>query len=1131
MTTAVDRPNRNKLQQGIDIYRDHVREFIVRELRQVKGTNVKQLLLDAAGRNPDVYARRQADFDAGKDPKTVIDVGDFPHIIGHHWREVFWNHAASRAGMRNRMYLIAEARNQVAHPDGGDITSGYASGRLDDIARVLKDINAVDAANQVEVIAEELYQKPAVPEPTPQPPTADLEPTLKTASKSNGLKPWRDVIQPHPDVISGDITNSTFAADLQRVADSKAATDEYTSPIGFFNRSFITPGLQSLLVNTLKRINGNGGEPVVQMKTGFGGGKTHSLIALYHLVNSSTELAELATDPSDNTGKILKQVFDQAGVKPEATARAKVAVLSGTVRSATESTRSEDGDNPLNTLWGYMANDLGGNDAYDFVRVAAEQWRSPGGQELDNLFNSVGPCVVLMDELVAYARVLSDEQDANFYTFLQALTESAARQRNIAIVVTVPDAADAMGGDKGIAAAAKIGKVLGRIESISAPLETHEAFEVVRRRLFEDSDIDGDALEQTANRFGRMYSNSRDEYPAHASAPEYVERIKSCYPIHPEIFDRLFEDWSAIHSFQRTRGVLRLIAIVIKRLYERSDDPLIMPANLRFDEADLSQELIKLLNGNWEPAINEIDGVNSRAEAVDHAVPRYRRFGDGAAKRVARTIMLGSVPASQSGHTLTGITEDHIRLGTTQPGEGISVYNEARGRLTRDLYHLHTRHDRYYIHATPNLLKVHQDEVERIPTEDRDTRIRLFIHEALPRRIVDDVAVVSCPENTYDVRDDDQVKLVVLHPDHHLPSRRSEANTAEAFALEVLHNCGDNPRIRRNTVTFLAAKRDSVMDLRREIANLMAWEQLANSPANGALSRAQRNDARRHVTQSTQSVEDLLVSGYCEVIAPVQLDPRKAEFRMHPISVRNRAEGDIARNAISILLEKEELVPEFGFRQFDAMLKQHFRIDDCDHVDIGEIWNRLSEQVYMPRLVNRGVLETAVSLAVKELDYHIADGFNEDTGYVGLANSSTVFDRPRLLVRGEAVRIWSDLLRERDRKPGKPSGQPKTIDVKMSEEGNIDVGVVTENPTVENSEPKLTTVRASKTWSGQEAVNGDYNQVRDHIVKVVQSSGDNLTVTIMIEGNNSEGFDRLVANTISENGDQLGIDVNFGSSL
>ena len=339
MTTAVDRPNRAKLQQGIDIYRDHVREFIIRELgKRGNGRTVEQMLLEAT--RDAAYERRRSELAAGKSAQSVIDVSDFPHIVSRHWQGVFYHSTNGNQQIRNRMFLIAEGRNQVAHPDESDISMGYVYGRLDDIARVLGDIKAVAAAKQVDEIASQLYKDPAVPETPDQQRTDDQELDTKAPTKSNGLKPWREVIRPRRDVISGELTNNTFAADLQRVADAKSATDEYTNPIDFFNRSFITPGLQSLLVNTLKRINGNGGEPVVQMKTGFGGGKTHSLIALYHLVNSTTELAELAINPSDRTGTILKQVFDRAGVDPEVAAHANVAILSGTVRSATEDLRT-----------------------------------------------------------------------------------------------------------------------------------------------------------------------------------------------------------------------------------------------------------------------------------------------------------------------------------------------------------------------------------------------------------------------------------------------------------------------------------------------------------------------------------------------------------------------------------------------------------------------------------------------------------------------------------------------------------------------------------------------------------------------------------------------------------------------
>ena len=1101
MTTAVDRPNRNKLQQGIDIYRDHVREFIVRELdKRGNGRTVESMLLEAT--RDASYENRKSQLAAGKSPQSVIDVGDFPHLVSRHWQEVFYHSTNGNQQLRNRMFLIAEGRNFTAHPDEGDISIGYAYGRLDDIATVLGDIRAVEAVKQIEKIAAGLSDMPAAPEAADPQQLVEDAPAKKAAPKSNGLKPWREVIRPRRDVISGEITNSTFAADLQRVANAKSATDEYTNPIDFFNRSFVTPGLQSLLVNTLKRINGNGGEPVVQMKTGFGGGKTHSLIALYHLVNSSTELAELATDPSDSTGKILKQVFDQAGVNPEAAAQAKVAVLSGTVRSATEPTLSEDGGNPLDTLWGYMADDLGGNDAYDFVRVAAEQWRSPGGQELDNLFSSVGPCVVLMDELVAYARVLSDKQDANFYTFLQALTESAARQRNVAIVVTVPEADDAMGGDKGIAAAGKIGKVLGRIESISAPLETHEAFEVVRRRLFEDSDVDDDALEQTANRFGRMYSNSRDEYPTHASAPEYVERIKSCYPIHPELFNRLFDDWAGIANFQKTRGVLRLMAIAIRRLHNTASDPLIMPASLRFSDPNLSQELIKHLAGSWDQAVDEIDGDDSRADRIDQRVGQYQQCGDGAAKRVARTIMFGSVPAALAGKTTTGLDEEHIRLGTVQPGEGYSVYNEARNRLARELYHLHSTKDRHYFHASPNLLKVKQDIVARLEEDEPDNRITMIIQESVPRRIGDDVSVVPCPENTYEVMDDDQVKLVVLHPRDYLPSRKLEEKSATAipFIKEVMSMCGDNLRIHKNTLTFLAAKHDSIVALRREVANLMAWENLSKNREGHRLNTDQIKQANAQYVRSGQVVDDLPLGAYKEVVAPTQPDASKPELNLDPTSTDRNIRGSIAVRAIEQLTTQEQLVFEIGNNQFKGMLDQFFWKQGVDHLEIGEIWNNVTQQVFLPRMINRGVLESAINRATRELDYEIADSYI-DGQYSGLGGVASIMDRTRLLVKGEAARAWRQLQAESDPQESEPSERPTTKNDYGLSEGPeaspLTSGTIAKKPV---------TVSATKTWTGQAAIDGDYNQVRDFMVKSLGNAGGNVRVTITVEGNNPSGF-------------------------
>ena len=274
------------------------------------------------------------------------------------------------------------------------------------------------------------------------------------------------------------------------------------------------------------------------------------------------------------------------------------------------------------------------------------------------------------------------------------LSESVRRNPNVALVVTLPESEEEAGGDLGYQALSRLERVFGRIEAVHAPLETTEAFEVVRRRLFEDPK-DPAALDETCEKFAAMYRRTRREYPDHTTEPVYRERLKQCYPIHPEIFDRLYNDWSTIHRFQRTRGVLRLMALWIKRLYgERTPDPLILPANLPLYDSSLSEEFVKLLPGRWEPVVSEIDGINSRTDQLDNDKEPWMRVG-GAAKRITRTVFLGSVP----GKAIQGIDEKQIKLGVVQPTEPTWIYNEARNDIAGKLYYLHRPNSLFF--STP----------------------------------------------------------------------------------------------------------------------------------------------------------------------------------------------------------------------------------------------------------------------------------------------------------------------------------------------------------------------------------------------------------------------------------------------
>ena len=186
----------------------------------------------------------------------------------------------------------------------------------------------------------------------------------------------------------------------------------------------------------------------------------------------------------------------------------------------------------------------------------------------------------------------------------------------------------------------------------------------MRRRLFEPLTdqaqfVDRDAV---ARAFADLYRTQHQEFPPECRDADYEKRLKAAYPIHPEIFDRLYTDWSTLVKFQRTRGVLRLMAAVIHSLWEKGDrNPLIMPANIPIDDPRVQFELTRYLSDNWVPVIEkDVDGPNSLPLRIDGEVPNLGKFA--ACRRVARTIYLGSAPITHSSTSRPGRSARQTRL-------------------------------------------------------------------------------------------------------------------------------------------------------------------------------------------------------------------------------------------------------------------------------------------------------------------------------------------------------------------------------------------------------------------------------------------------------------------------------------
>ncbi len=1096
---AAEHPNQQALYQAINIiYINAMRPFILRNLKKVRHLSPEDRFQNAAD----------------------IDVKDCAYLVRRYWRDAFEQQFDPDRDVRSTLNLITEVRNRVAHPSTTDIEAYDAISRLSNIAEVLGQINAPEEKRKVEAIRDTVLTRAQRPPKRQRP----------ARRRTSDLKPWREVIKPNDDVTSGDFQKSEFAADLQEVFEGRAKTAEYGETDVFFNQTYITPGLKDLLVNTLRRIGRKGGAPVVQLKTGFGGGKTHSLIALYHLVTGMNVLQELPLeDKYTRLRREITEIMEEAEWDAGTPIDAKLSVLVGTYLSTTDSDETAQGD-PLNTLWGKMADQLGGQDAYNIVRNAAVDGTAPGGNQLDKLFEHVGPSVILIDELLAYVRNVQGVTQESIYTFLQALTESVNRSTNVTLVATLPESDTQAGGEGGIQVLDTLEEILARIEAVSIPLAVDNAFEVVRRRLF-STIIDETAQDETCETFRRMYNNARGEYPDGVSDQNYLQRMKSCYPIHPEVFDRLFEDWAVIPGFQKTRGILRMMAVCISRLYQEKDtSPLILPGNLPLDDPALAVEFVRELEksgGNWNPAVEEVDSHGSRTDQIDQQSQVFKDVG-GAARRIARTVFFGSASA----HNVKGLTTRQIHLGVVEPGQGVSTYNDALNRMTGNLYYLYNRDDRYYFHTQENLNKVALDRAGKYTDTDIHDEIVSHLELAIGR----DPNVRICPTSPEPVKDRESLQYVVLHPSVSLPSRSKEEDTAEKTALNILKYSGDDEQHRtfKNTLLFITAKRDDIRELSTHVKDYRAWSSIINGDdLHGQLQELtgeRLNQATQKLEAAGDAVKAALFRAYRWGLIPYQSDPQKADYDFSHTETGTE-DGKIMKRFQDKFAEAEAITPKIAPDIFAGRLQQYIWSSEQykAHIKIDDLWELIAQHVYMPRLKDRNVLETCIKEGVAGGVFGCASDHTDD-GYRNVRfqeqMSSIRIDKGTgyVLINSEVARVLKEKAEEAQRKE-----KVDTPDTPGSEE--TDDGERSSNPDIREDEPPIppptgpTHIVITKALQLEMSFGEEMNILQDEIARTLSDAGGKVTVEIKVTAEKADGFSENTIRAIKDNSKQLEADL------
>ena len=769
------------------------------------------------------------------------------------------------------------------------------------------------------------------------------------------MKAWREVAKPHQDVLNGEFTANTFAVDISQIAAGQGIAD-YQDPIRFFQRTYLTSSLRTLLGLVLRRLDGKESEPIINLQTNFGGGKTHTLLAAWHLavhgdlVDGMEELRELrAAEGVDSFGK------------------ARAAVIDGMNLGVNQPLSTTEGLK-VNTLWGRIAYDLGGAAAYRKIESSDQSGTAPGKEVLTEILREAAPCVILMDELVAYFRSLLTANEIplagsyeNNLKFLQELTECAKTVGRVQLLVSMPESQTQLGGPGGVTAMSAIKAIVGRTNFVWRSGTAEEGYEIVKRRLFEPI-LDEASREETCRDYLEYYQ-SEPRFDTAVKKDEYLGRLRACYPIHPELFDELYDEWSTLDGFQRTRGVLQFMASVIHSLWvNENHDPMIQPGNLPFGVKSVADKCLFHLGDGWASVIDgEVDGPR----AVTKRIEEDARFGSiSAARRAARTIFLATAPSAKRSAS-KGVDLSTILLGAAVPGHVAGVYADVVKRFDESMSYFYSEDERHWYTTEKNLRKEAEDIKAHTDEATAKDAVKKIVQGEMGTSDIFDGTHVFVSEEDVPDQIGGGLRLVVLAPDcGYTPSAPTIA--FDAAKRYVLWRGANNRRIYSNRLVFLAPDYHLQGTMIDNAKTALAWQKIVREIDGGArdnLNGYQRDQAKRNKTAAENALKVSVLGCYKHLLVPQQLGRDDITFTLEQVGYSDHR---IANSVEIRMMDRDHVIPRWGSSLLLRHLNRWYLKDGQTEVDVRRVWEDCGKLLNWPRLVRQSVFENAIREGVRQ---------------------------------------------------------------------------------------------------------------------------------------------------------------------
>ena len=864
--------DREKLQRGLGLFLDAMRPYAVSIIQRecLEGTSWDmdfECRIENDRKKTSWQMQRTQLQNNGSSLLGLIDYNNLVTFIINYkdsvTREV-GNISKNYNRLRSCLQELQDTRNNWAHFDTGGLDDDEAERAFSNMIQVAKLLEMGDLEDELKRVKGDTQAQVKATPQIEQVHTQSPKQDNKEAVDYSGVLPaWFNSIMPQYDIRNGQLDESIFAANIEEVATGTAPV-VYQDLVSFFDRTYVTDGMRDLIRRVVQALNGKESQNrVISLQTGFGGGKTHSLISLYHVVKDSRTFKDLAAaktilDPED-----MPQ-FDSA----------RVAVFTQNTVSVVDGHQVEDGI-ITHTLWGELAWQLGGKEGYERVHNADVQLIAPTAQDIKPIIEGASPALILIDELADYCNKASGKVvgSGTLFTqtnsFIQTLTEVVSSIPKTVLICTLPASArEVASSEIGQEILSSLETRVVRVGSSVKPVDDEEIYEVVRRRLF-DRMADETVIEKVARKYKDMYHNRRDALPAEADRVAYVERIKKAYPFHPELIDLFRVRWGSDSRFQRTRGVLRLLASIVKDLWMRraslvGTQALIQTSDVQMENLPtLQSQITSLMGAQWDSVMHaDVFGTISNSYKLDEQNAGNNIGEYHLATAVTTTVLMASVGASSQ----KGLSLKQLKLCLLKPDAFQHIDIDSTVNQLENIVHYMYRssiggEQSYWFQSKPNINIL----INQAKGDIKEEEIYGEVMQMVKQSVMNVAKVKVLVDPTGDVPEQKQLTFVIMHPKYTVAAGGNVSPSAEMAIKQMAQMKGTSQRVYRNTMLYLVCSEAGKAALSMKLREYLACDKIIKEYG-GQIDGEQKKDVADRKRQSGEAAKELLIHAYNTVV-------------------------------------------------------------------------------------------------------------------------------------------------------------------------------------------------------------------------------------------------------------------------